>query len=400
MRFDRGRIFRYQDLEQSLYYLNRRPDRSAKAFLIAGEALGESDLILKVKDKNPFHAAYTFSNRGTKLTHRARHGLNLTHNNFLGFDDVLNANLTLAEQGSFDGGSFYYDVPFENIPAHWTLSGGYVKTILIKHLSSAEIKGESFSLSPGFEYDLIRRPEKTVSLALGVDFVNSISRINDVQTSADRVRTLHLGPRVAVQDMGGRSIFNSDIHVGIPGFLGGLKENDRNASIVNTGGDYLFYTASAARYQKLPASMFLLMRVNGQWTRDSLPSPEQFRAGGSSSVRGYPESDAGGDYGWGGGAEINFPVPGLPKKWLIPYTKKTWQEAFRLTGFVDVAKTYLREKSSESSVKDKFLLGAGFGLRFAMEDTLSANADLGWPLGDDSNDENNGQLHLSMRGGF
>lgn len=400
MKFGSLRVFRYQDLERDLYMLNRRPDRKAKAFLIAGEALGSSDIILKVKDSNPFHAYYSFSNRGTKLTHRSRHSLNLNHNNFLGLDDTLNMSYTLAEQGTFGGGSFYYDLPVADTPINITLSGGYVKTILAKHLSIAEIKGESTSFSPSISYAIVQRPDQTISVNLGLDFVNSISRINDIQTSADRVRTLHLGPRIAIQDMGGRSILSGDVHVGLPGFLSGLERDDESSTVENTGGDFLYYTGSVTRIQRLPETMFLVMKMNGQWTRDTLVSVEQFRAGGSSSVRGYPESDAGGDYGWGAGAELNIPIFGLPKTWTVPYTKKTWKESLRLVGFAEMAKTYFRERSFSTSVKDKTLIGAGFGTRFNIDDNVSIEADFGWPLGDDSVDENQGQTHLSMRAGF
>ena len=111
MKFESNDVFRYQDLERNLYYLNQMPDRKVKAFLIPGEQLAASDIILKVKDSNPFHAYYDFNDHGTKLTHRQRHVVHLDHHNITGHDDTLDTSFTTAEEAAFDGGSFSYSLP-------------------------------------------------------------------------------------------------------------------------------------------------------------------------------------------------------------------------------------------------------------------------------------------------
>ncbi len=400
MKFDSNHIFRYQDLERDLYRLNRKPDREAKAFLIPGEELASSDIILKVKDSNPFHAYYDFNNRGTKLTHRARHGIHLDHNNLTGNDDTLSTSFTAAQENAFDGGSFSYNYPLENIPLSLSLSGSYVKTRLIGYLKSAKITGESVSLTPGATYSFVQKPETSVDLYAGLEYVNSISAIDGVRTSADRVRALDVGPRIALQDVGGRTSLSSDIHVGLPGFLGGMEDHDANASVANSGGDFVSYTVNAARVQRLPDSRILVLRAGGQWTRDTLNSIEQYRAGGAFSVRGYPESDSAGDYGWNASAEINSPIAFLPKPWMVPFTKKSWLDSLRVVGFLDSAKTYFREKTRPEAVKDKLLIGTGAGLRLDISEYVSAQVDFGFPIGDDSTDKNNGQTHIAFRMGF
>ena len=400
MKFGADRIFRYQDLENSLYYLNLKPDRQAKAYLIAGVEPTSSDIILKVKDKNPFHAYYDFNNHGTKLTHYGRHSIHLNHNNLFGFDDVINTSITIAEESAFDGGSFSYSLPVGETPLSLSLSGGYVKTRLIGSLKSAKINGESLNFAPGFTYSFVQKPSFTFEAYIGLNYVNSISTIDSIRTSADRIRSFQIGPRLTLQDTGGRTLLNSDVHIGLPGLFGGLRGTDDNASITNSGNCFLYYTANLARLQRLPASMLLILRAGGQWTADTLPSTEQYRAGGSYSVRGYPESDAGGDYGWSGSTEINMPIYFLPRNCSVPYTKKAWCDALRLVGFLDAAKTYLNEKIVPTTVKDKFLLGAGFGVRLDIDDYVSMTVDLGWPIGDDSSDNNRKQVHLAMKAGF
>ncbi len=400
MKFPADRIFRYQDLESKLYFLNQLPDRQAKAFLIPGEELASSDIILKVKDKNPFHVYYNVNNRGTKLTHRVRHGLHVDHNNFLGYDDSLNTAFTTTEEGAFNGGSFSYEFPLEQWPLTLSLSASYVKTRLIGYLKSSQIEGESLSVSPGLTYHLLQSPQKNIDFQIRLEYINSISTLAGNRTSVDRIRAIQAGPQFTFQDAGGRTIINPQIHVGLPDFLGGLKDIDSNASVQNSGGEFTFYTLNGVRLQRLPKSRLLILRAGGQWTADTLTSVEQYRAGGAYSVRGYPESDSAGDYGWNSSAEFSSPLPLLPAEWKVPYTQKTWKSSLRLVGFLDSAKTYLRQRALPATVKDKFLLGTGFGMRLNIDDYISAQIDLGFPLGDDSSDKNNPQVHLGAMVGF
>ncbi len=146
--------------------------------------------------------------------------------------------------------------------------------------------------------------------------------------------------------------------------------------------------------------MYLILRANGQWTNDTLTSVEEFRAGGAYSVRGYPESDVVGDYGYNFSAELNTPVPFLPKDWDIPYAKKKVGDTVRLVAFVDGAQTFFRERAATTTVKDSFLLGAGLGIRVNLDTNASLQLDFGWPIGDDSSEKNRIQTHLALKAGF
>ena len=396
----KDRIFYYPDLENDLYFLNRSPDRSAKAYLTAGQTPGTSDLILKVEEAYPMHVYYDFSNRGTKLTHRARHSVHFDHRNVTGHGDVLASSVTMAEQGAFRGGSFSYDLPIA--PARTTLSldGSYVRTMLIGHLKPFEITGRSLSFSPGLTRSFYKKQALSMDGYLGLEFKDSRTAVDDLKIDFDRTRALIAGPRVTWRDSNGKTSFSSNIHWGVSDFLGSSDEVDLNASRVNSGGSFLYYTADVLRIQKLPLEIFLLLRGSGQWTRDTLTSLEQHRLGGATSVRGYPESDSSGDYGYNGSAELNIPVPFLPGDWKTPWNHYTWRDSARLVGFIDGAKTYVRETQAVTDVKDRFLLGTGFGFRVDMGGTFSMQLDLGYPIGDKSTDENQKQVHISLRAGF
>ncbi len=397
----KDRVFYYPDLENSLYFLNRKPDRSTKAYLVAGETPATSDLILKTEETFPIHVYYEFNNRGTKLTHRARHTVHFDDNNVSGHGDLLAASFVMAEENAFDGGFLSYDFPIESTGTTIGLDASQVDTSLIGFLKPAEVKGESIGFTPSITQNFYKNPTAWIDGYFGLEIKDSKTTVDDLKISFDRTRAFILGPRMTFQDAGGRTFLFSDVHWSIPDFLGSSEEVDAQASRVNSGGDFLYYTLFASRIQKLPWESLLMLRGNGQWTRDTLTSLEEYRAGGAYSVRGYPESDSNGDYGYDWSTELNIPVPFLPKDWSIPYNNKyKWREVVRLAAFVDGAKTYLRERQTATDVKDRFLLGTGFGLRVNMGNTFSMQFDLGWPIGDNSTDENQKQVHISLRAGF
>ncbi len=398
----KDKIFRFQELEASLYFLNQKPDRKARVYLEPGDDSGTSNLILKAEEENPMHIYYDFNNRGTKLTHRGRNGVHFDHTNFLGYGDILNTSVVFAEERAFGAGEASYVFPIDKTGTTLSFGGSYVKSQLIGHVKPFDIEGKTSSISTGATQSFIKRTNFTFDGFLGLDITDSKTTVNDLKTSYDRVRVLKLGPQLALQDEGGRTVLSSYAHWGIPDFLGGLdSSNDPNASRPNAGGEFTYYTGNIARIQRLPWASCLVAKTGGQWTRDTLVSTEQYRLGGAYSVRGYPESDTAGDYGYNFSAELNFPFPFLPKNKSVPFTKKSWYEALRGVAFIDGGKTFIRERTSEDSVKDKFLLGTGFGIRADLDRLFSMQLDLGWPIGDDSSDEKDQwQAHLSLKSGI
>lgn len=394
-----GQILRYQDLERSISDLNRRPDRTVKAYLLPGKEPGTSDVLLKVEETSPFHAAYEFHNRGTKLTHRGRHLFHLDHNNLRGEDDILNLTALMAEEGALTVGAFAYTYPMTD-KATAQLSGVYSESMLIGHLKPSEVKGESLSVTPAVTYAFVKSPAFTLEGDLAFEIKDSKTLIDDHKSSFDRMRVVKAGPRIALQDASGMTWISPRVHWGVP-LGGGSEAEDINASRVGAGGDFVYGTLEGVRLQRFVASSILILRAGGQWADETLTSVEQFRLGGASSVRGYPESDSAGDRGYNFSIEWNIPPWFLQDDLIVPFAGTKWRDSTKLVVFLDGGKTFLDRRPSFSDVKDRFLLGAGAGLRFYTAKNLSLTVDFGFPIGDDSSDEKNQtQVHLSLRAGF
>ena len=400
IRFGEGQVFRYQDLATNLYFLNQKPDLEAHAYLIAGETPQTSDIIIKAKEKRPMHVSYEFSNRGTKFTHRARHSILLSHNNLLGFSDVLNASLTGAEEGALRAAALQYQFPIEQTRTLLHLNSSISQSQLVQHLKTFEVEGSAFSIIPGITQLFIRTPQWVVETTMAFEIKDSKTEVLGSKISFDRMRVFRIGPQIIHLDRGGQTVLGSDVHVGIPKFLGGSSKSDKNASREGAGGEFVYYTVNALRVQRLPLSSFLIVRGSGQLPKRPLTALEQFRAGGALTVRGYPEGDAAGDYGFNFSSEIRVPPLFIPSDWAIPFIHKRWRDAVHFVGFFDGAKVYNHERITPGAKKDKLLLGVGYGFRVDLDQFAALQLDIGEPVGEGSTDKSRTQIHLSVRAGI
>lgn len=383
-----GDPFRYTDLDNDLYFLNQRPDRSAQAFLVPDPDHPDIvDVTLKAQERFPLHVYYDLNNRGTKLTHRLRHGVGFSHSNITGNGDSLSGSLILAEEGAITGGAGSYELPFVQTGTTLRLSGGQTRSMLVKHLKPAEVKGDSLNLSMELAQTLVRSRTALLEGVFGFDHKDSETLIDDNRTGIDRTRILRGGPQLTLRDASGATSAQMDVNYGLP------RVNLSTES-------FLYLNGNVSRVHRLGQALLLNLRARGQWTDDSLPSLEQYRIGGAYSVRGYPESNSSGDTGFDASAEITAPLPLLPGNAPVFFgssAPRPWSEALRIAAFIDGGAVYLRERDTDTTASGHRLLGTGVGFRVNLNENWNCQVDLGFPIGDDSTDVDNWQTHFSMR---
>jgi hemolysin activation/secretion protein len=121
-----------------------------------------------------------------------------------------------------------------------------------------------------------------------------------------------------------------------------------------TDGAYAKATASLARLQQITKATSLWLSVSGQASERNLDSSEKFSLGGSSLVRGFPNSEGTGDLGWLATVEVRHSL------------SPQWQVA----AFVDHGQIWLNRDATHvaaaSPVPNRYALSsAGLGLSFA-----------------------------------
>ncbi len=399
LKLDDQSPFNYRDFESVLYRLNSLPDLSVKSYLLSGDEPGTTDILFKAVEENPLHFSYTFHNRGVKSTHLSRHALNIRHSSLTGRADMFSSSYYFSEEGSFGGISLYYKLPRILPNNDFSLNTNLIQSMLINHFKSTEVKSSSTSFNGTWDYHLISSRDIQFDWVTRFDYKDSKTSVNDNKLSLDRLRVLSSGFAFTNGDPLGQWRIESALHLGMPDFLGGSEIDEINSARANTGGRFNYLTAQVTRIHRLPYRSLVILRGTGQATHDLLPTLEQFRAGGRYSVRGYPESDSGGDYGYNASAELQVPLNIFKLPWLN-FDKAKTKPSIRGALFYDTAKTFLKERSSESAIKDRYLAGVGLGLRINLGSSLNSSLDWGFPIGDPSTDEDKSRFHFDITYSF
>ncbi len=393
-------VLRAQDLERSLLRLNRNPDLSARSVLAPSEIEESTDIIVKIEDKFPIHVGHQFDNLGTKFSGRNRQNIILTHNNFLTLNDRLVSRVLLSNSLGLVGISASYNVPINSKGWEAGLNFSHVQLSLGKSLEPLEILGGSTTINPTLSIPLFVTSRFEGSMNFGVDISKSRTRILAREDSLDQLRVLRFGPNITQYDQWGRTILTNEVSFGFSSILGASDKKDENASRAQTGGQFFAYSIGAIRFQRLWWDQILILKGSAQVSPDRLVSSEQFRIGGMETVRGYPEGDYLGDYGFIGSAELRIPTYFFPKKPISIFGHQiNLRDTFQLVGFFDTGRAWLQSPLNGER-DNKFLAGAGGGVLMNLFNHVSARVYFAQAIGAVPNEGDQFRLHFTLTSDF
>lgn len=345
-----GDVLRLPDIEQAVDQLNRAGAR-VQVQIRPGTLAGGSIVAFEAVEPEPQGARYSLSvdNHGSFSTGALRVQLTGEHADSLGLMESLQWGLTTSR----DTNALYANV---SVPAGYSTFSVMASASEYQNLigDTALVYGTSGSVALAFNRLLHRDQSSKTALDLSLTRRHSRRAINNAALSPQRQTVARLGvnrlERWPVAD--GMAQWTVDL-----GVAKGLRllGADRD-------GEDLDPQAARAQFTKLelntrverPLSPRWLWRgrLAGQWSARPLFSSEQLFAGGVASVRGLPDSAAGGDRGLSARNEWAWlDAPALP-----------WPAASRLEPylFLDGARLQTVADGRWQSV-----LGAGAGLRLA-----------------------------------
>jgi hemolysin activation/secretion protein len=380
-----GDLVLYKDLIRNIRGLNTNPDRTVKAVLLPGERKETTDIVLKVTDQNPRHVFLEYNNRGTKYTGKSRFGVGFEDNNLFGFDDMLSLRYQRSNE-RLNGGSIDYNIPINYLGTRLGGYFGYAKVDIVKEFKPLEAKGKAVTGGAYLVHPFLDEEHLRGNAGIGLDIKHNKNYILGTEISSDDLSVVKLNLSLNSDDQFGATFFGNELDFGIPDFAGSLSRKDPKASRLDTGGDFTRYILHLIRRQDLPFSSFFLVSGRTQYTPDKLVAGEQFYIGGQDTVRGYPELEYMGDYGYNFNLELRTPV------YLVPKKAKLYDK-IQMVYFWDFGKGYLRdalvgEKKSES------LMGAGWGLRISPWKNFYLRLDWGFPLDPKPSDKSKSTVHI------
>ena len=363
------RIFNRKVLERALLLLNQCINLKVKAKLKRGKLPGTTDIDINATSKYPASVAATYDNFASKYTskNKSRFGGSLNVENIPVPGSII----------SFYGmvGSRYTDLRFYRIADSFPVGVeglrlsfyySYGNYDVGRDLQVLNITGLSSSYGCSVSYPVIKQRTKSLSVNLGLSFVYSKQLMLGKITSRDKIRPVSAGFTYSFITAYSKNFFNFSITQGLGDNLGGMPNGYLRASRVGAVSDFTKFNINIFRIQRIKPYLFFIAKGTGQYCDRVLISSEEFYIGGADSVRGFTQSEYGGDSGYFATAELR--IAPLSERKLLQLA------IFADTGYVCAVHPASGQK------RDHSLTGVGVGLCMDMPYGLHLRADFAVPV--------------------
>ncbi|MDP6114775.1 MAG: ShlB/FhaC/HecB family hemolysin secretion/activation protein [Planctomycetota bacterium] len=376
-----------EQLEQRLRRANRHPDRKVAVVLKKGEQAGETDIVMRVKEReaihgiSPLHVSTGIANTGSASTGRLRVNHAIQYTNVLGKEHVAGVtwqynpediNQVRAVSGS-------YQIPLGLTGHSLSFFGGHSDVESPTSQDGLELFGNSIIAGVQANFELPEFWNMESMLSLGVEWTKLKNTIDFAgqEVLDSNLGMLPLTTRYSFVKRGATGVTAGNL--GFRYHMGGLASRSDQADfdIFREGApsDFLVVELGLQRYQRLGERFMLNVDLKGQWSPDDLLPAEQMHIGGASTVRGIERSEVSGDQGFIARAEIEGPPMRGPLSRI-----SSADDTFTVKAFLDYGMAYLEDTTGKSRSSD--IAGAGVGVSYRINSYIEANVDAGTALMD------------------
>jgi hemolysin activation/secretion protein len=374
-----GQVPHLPSIQAQLLEVNRSSDRRVTPLLRPGKVEGTTEVDLAVEDKLPLTASFSVNNQGSRNTSPTRAQASVSYDNLFQRDHSLSLQAVTSPEKREEVRvvSAAYSVPMgqaglESLAMTVTLSDSKVYVALGDNTLFG--KGQVFGLRRSF---LLQVTEGSFHLlSLGAEYKN----LGDKSTfgTVEQDTPVTYLP-LSLAWTGAFNAKGSELQLGITlsGGLRGLvnRQDEFSNKRFQAKASYALLRLDARHNQTLP---WLGLRLRSQletlFSPDPLISNEQFVLGGVSSVRGYHEAEAVGDFGLRASLQLATPE-------LAPQLGWKAVKGLSLHTFVEGAAAELRFPLPGQAQRNR-LLGVGLGGQLTLSGTFPVNLalDVAWPL--------------------
>lgn len=382
-----GRPLDLRGLQTDLAAANRFPDRLVSPAFKPGTDPGTIDVELKVQDSLPIHVTAELNNDNSPSTTDLRASGSVRYSNLFGAGHTISLSAVVAPRAPKETKVFSgsYLAPFIGSP--WSvLVYGYNSNSNVAALGGTNVLGDGYQIGLRGIY---RLPTKSTSqsVSFGIDYKNFDQKIFVGGVNAASTPINYLPMVVEYNFARGGEFTQFDASIGMTAGIRAIKKVrqictpgqvictpvDQFQDRAVDSAENFFRLNLGLNYQYATKSDFIFKAgLSGQLADTHLVSNEQFGIGGTSSVRGYFQSEAVADNGISGLFEIQSPS--------MATVFGTFVDELRVFGFVDAGYTYLLGRRPTDQANDFTLVGAGGGLRIRLLEHLSGNVMAGVPL--------------------
>ncbi|MEO0868564.1 MAG: ShlB/FhaC/HecB family hemolysin secretion/activation protein [Cyanobacteria bacterium J06642_11] len=354
------------DLEDQLRLLRADPlIDNIEASLRAGSGLGQSLLVVRIAEADPWDAHLTLDTDSPVSVGVVRTGANVTYRNPFGIGDQIRA----AAYRATTGGSHLYELSYR-APVNamnGTISARFLPSefdiISPRNLADLDIEGDAQVYEFTYRQPLVRNPREEFALSLGFRHRDGETRFLGQPLTSNSASVIQFGQDYLHRDVQGAWALRSQLSLGVDW----LDATNNDSPLADS--QFVSWLGQVQRAQILNPDHLLIIQGDIQLANDTLLGSEQFVIGGRQSVRGYSQNARFGDNGVRLSVEDRITLQrdesGAPIMLLSP--------------FVDMAAVW-NSQSGTAVNDDRFLLGTGVGFTYRPIEGLDLRLDLGVPL--------------------
>ncbi|MBE9124584.1 MULTISPECIES: ShlB/FhaC/HecB family hemolysin secretion/activation protein [unclassified Coleofasciculus] len=365
-------------LEDQLRLLRIDPlFENVEASLRAGTGIGQSILVVRVTEANPFDGSVSIDNYSPPSVGSERMGANARYRNLTGIGDEIAAAYTRTTVGGAYTWEFSYRVPVNPMNGTVLLRAAFNNNEVIQEpFNILDIRGESQLYEITYRQPFIRTPREEFALSLGFTFQDGQTftfagptpfGFGPDEEGVSRTSVFKFGQDYTRRDVSGAWAFRSLFSFGT-----GLFDATENSEVDPDfpDGQFISWLAQIQRVQVLNPDNFLIIQADLQLALDGLLPAQQFVIGGGQSVRGYRQNVRAGDSG------LRFSVEDR----ITLERDEAGIATFLLAPFFDLGYVWNVGDNPNELQDQTFIAGLGLGLLWEPLPNLNLRLDYGFPL--------------------
>lgn len=346
---------------------------NVEASLRAGDKEGESILIVRVSEANPFQPSFSIDNYSPPSVGSERVGVSLRHRNITGNGDELGAAYyrSLGDSDVFD---FSYRLPLNAMNGTLQLRAAPNRNSIVQPpFNRFDISGKSHLFEVSYRQPLLRTPIEEFALSAGFTYQTGKTflagepfsfGIRQESNGVTTTSAIKLGQDYIRRDPQGAWAVRSQFTIGTSLFDATQYEGS------DPDGQFFSWLGQVQRVQRLNDKHLLILQSDLQLSANSLLPSQQFVIGGGQSLRGYRQNARSGDNGFRVSVEdritLQRDASGNPKLQLAP--------------FLEAGTVWNVPNNPNKLPNQTFLAGVGLGVIWEPIQRLNLRVDYAFPL--------------------
>lgn len=419
---EEGQPFDYTRLRGALFDANSHPDLTIDTSIavrkpIEGEGADKriaryADLNLDVYESCPIHAVLEINNYGMEEIEEWQTSLTMQYLNLTKHDDVLTFSPGMSFGGEMLSLAGSYMLPHEWwLGGNTTLYGGWSRLDVDNIVSRLDLEGTGYFTGLQHSENLYNTDRHQLAVSIGILWRHIEDQYTALGYSLNERSASILPVSLALSYTGKKAdAFGGRNFATVQGVYNIMNAGD-SLDELWTGSDERYWIArwQLARLQPLFGwydeksakelhQWMLFLKLEGQYTSDTLIPVEKLALGGYNCLRGYRTRGYLGDYGVYGTVELRtlILVDGISSL-FGDRTAKPPVDRLQFLGFCDYGIANYNDLPSGYD-DNEFLCSFGVGARMAVTKYSQLRCDLAFPVVDGNNpDDEDCELYFGVQ---